>query len=134
MSEYTYRQLDHQVEEIRLLALKPRSGRKKTEVVKCELVNVPLSMKDAVPAYKALSYSWGNPSPADLILVDGLRHYIAKNLNAFLRRQREECATRQYFWIDAFCINQTDDDEKAVQIEMMRRIYAESSGLLIWLD
>lgn len=31
-------------------------------------------------------------------------------------------------------INQTDDDEKAVQIEMMRRIYAESSGLLIWLD
>lgn len=92
------------MEEIRLLVLKPRSGRKKTEVVKCELVNVPLSMKDAVPAYKALSYSWGNPSPTDLILVDGLRYYIAKNLNAFLRRQREECATRQYFWIDALCI------------------------------
>jgi hypothetical protein len=63
-----------------------------------------------------------------------LRHYIANNLNAFLRRQRENSATRQYLWIDALCINQTDDDEKAVQIEMMRRIYAESSGLLIWLD
>ena len=36
-------------------------------------------------------------------------------------------------WIDAICINQKDDAEKAVQVRQMQLIYARTSHLVIWV-
>lgn len=34
-------------------------------------------------------------------------------------------------WIDAICINQKDDDEKAIRIPVMRRVHAQSAFVLV---
>ncbi|KAK2615941.1 hypothetical protein N8I77_002662 [Diaporthe amygdali] len=36
-------------------------------------------------------------------------------------------------WIDALCINQADNDEKASQVAMMGRIYAATTSVTVWL-
>jgi hypothetical protein len=36
-------------------------------------------------------------------------------------------------WIDALCINQQDDEEKALQVQMMRQIYSLAKDVVIWL-
>ncbi|KAI1121701.1 heterokaryon incompatibility protein-domain-containing protein [Nemania abortiva] len=38
------------------------------------------------------------------------------------------------YWIDAFCMNQNDDEEKAVQVPMMHRIYGDASLTIVWLN
>ena len=38
-----------------------------------------------------------------------------------------------YFWIDALCINQTDNDEKGQQVRLMREIYASAESVIVWL-
>lgn len=37
------------------------------------------------------------------------------------------------FWIDAISINQSDDDERASQVSMMRDLYERSHSIFIWL-
>lgn len=36
-------------------------------------------------------------------------------------------------WIDAICINQSDDAEKSVQVAMMADIYAGAKNVIVWL-
>ncbi len=36
-------------------------------------------------------------------------------------------------WIDALCINQTDDVEKSEQVKQMQFIYARTSHLVLWV-
>jgi hypothetical protein len=36
-------------------------------------------------------------------------------------------------WIDAMCINQRDDQERAEQVGIMRDIYAKAFHVVIWL-
>jgi hypothetical protein len=36
-------------------------------------------------------------------------------------------------WIDAICINQADDDEKAVQVAKMHHIYRKAKFVVVWL-
>jgi hypothetical protein len=39
----------------------------------------------------------------------------------------------QYFWIDAVCINQEDINERGQQVRLMRDIYKQVSGVVVWL-
>ena len=87
--------------------------------------------------YRALSYTWGLPSKSDLfikILADSRAYRIAirHNLETGLRQLRSP-DDEQFFWIDALCINQKDDDEKSSQIPEMWRIYTQASNVCIWL-
>jgi Heterokaryon incompatibility protein (HET) len=36
-------------------------------------------------------------------------------------------------WIVWVCINQSDDDEKAIQVQMMGKIYSMASTVIVWL-
>ena len=36
-------------------------------------------------------------------------------------------------WVDAVCIDQSNDDEKSAQIQIMGEVYARSCGALVWL-
>jgi hypothetical protein len=57
---------------------------------------------------------------------------ITKNLLEGLS-QLQECGEQGWLWIDAICINQEDEEEKAIQIRMMSAIYAEASMVIVWL-
>ena len=40
---------------------------------------------------------------------------------------------RYYLWIDAICINQEDLAERAAQVKLMDRVYAQAEATLVWL-
>ena len=56
------------------------------------------------------------------ILIDEHYSKITKNLHAALLRLRNHSFER-IVWVDAICIDQADDQEKARQIQNMAKIY-----------
>ncbi|OBR14874.1 Heterokaryon incompatibility protein [Colletotrichum higginsianum IMI 349063] len=86
-------------------------------------------------SYVAMSYSWGPEQPTTSIFLNGTEIDVRVNLEAGLRRFR----TMDYFkrggkvWIDALCINQDDDAEKASQIPLMGSIYKLAANVIVWL-
>lgn len=85
--------------------------------------------------YIALSYEWGQDSPAQSILLDGYPFLVGPNLFEALLQLRKCCRVHQGFklWIDAICINQKDDRERSQQVALMRQIYASAWHVLVWL-
>lgn len=92
--------------DIRLVTLK--AGTRDKEIC-CTLRHVSLTAK---PDYEALSYTWGDDQSKRAISVDGVMIKPMKNLFDALQHLR--CVTQDRdLWVDAICINQTDDNEKA---------------------
>jgi hypothetical protein len=58
--------------------------------------------------------------------------WITYNLWTALRRLRLNDRSR-LLWVDAVCINQSDDDEKSSQVRMMGDIYRGAARVLRWL-
>ena len=100
-------------------------------VISCSLEVVPLSSK---PQYSALSYTWGDAGDTRNIIIGGravevrfncfyalwqLRHFGKRNLTPY--------------WIDFLCINQDDPEEKAPQVQMMCKIYADADEVCVSL-
>ncbi|KAK7991467.1 hypothetical protein PG988_000261 [Apiospora saccharicola] len=89
--------------------------------------------------YEAVSYCWGEP-----IFTEPLRlstnaspdteavKYITTNLRDALVRFRQHGLVRR-LWVDAVCIDQENNAEKAVQTGIMPKIYEKASGVLVWL-
>lgn len=102
----------------------------KIAVVSCTLHVV--SLKDN-PEYHALSYCWGDPDLSRAkILLDETEIEVTTSLEQALRTFRHE-SIPMVFWADAICINQTDPDDKAEQIKLMRDIYTCASFLDVFL-
>jgi hypothetical protein len=82
--------------------------------------------------YFALSYVWGpamksyqlNTSNGDIPLTTSLTAALKR-----LRKGKESV----YIWVDAICINQNDDHEKAIQIRMLPRIFHSAEVVLGWI-
>lgn len=114
---------------IRLLRVREASHL--AEKLICELRLVDLTKADC-PYYAALSYVWGDPSVAfEEIVLDNQCQRIGINLAMALRffrgrNARNKEAQIPYIWADALCINQADDDEKAIQVGQMDHIYRKS--------
>jgi hypothetical protein len=115
-------------EEIRVLHLESGSG---SSLLKCTLHRVSLQSVQA-PSYEALSYTWGNENDKRAIVVNGYLVDVTFNLYSALCRLRREDGTR-VLWIDALCINQTDLDERAQQVRLMRNIYTMCDQTVIWI-
>lgn len=45
-------------------------------------------------------------------------------------RKREK---QRFLWIDAICINQNDNKEKACQVQLMEEIYQQAENVHVWL-
>jgi len=68
-------------------------------------------------------------------------HPLRSNRNAWngFARNRHEIDTddaknrADLLWVDALCINQGDNNERANQVKMMGKIYAQASKVIIWL-
>jgi hypothetical protein len=57
---------------------------------------------------------------------------VTANVHEILWELR--CRTeKRFLWIDYLCINQDDDDEKELQIPMMRSIYGSATAVIAWL-
>lgn len=87
--------------------------------------------------YWAISYVWGEQDfhhTLELREEDGDISYlkITSSVNTVLKRFRNS-HTPQNLWIDAICLNQDDETEKAHQVPVMGRIYEKAGGVHIWL-
>ena len=101
----------------------------------CELITTTL--QDA-PPYVALSYTWGPPSFTETLPLGPLEAWHAfpitksayealKCLGLTIGRQNRT------LWVDAICINQQDNAERASQVSIMRQIYEKATRVYVWL-
>ncbi|KAK8099024.1 uncharacterized protein PG998_012265 [Apiospora kogelbergensis] len=144
---YVYRPLKDS--EIRLLTLHP--GEETDEICiglrHVELQdNVPLIRSDDKPSieYEALSYTWGTSISGQYVLVNAGNGdddsngssqrvmAITDNLAVALRRLRN-VVTAKTLWVDALCINQSDNTEKSIQVRRMGAVYRSAARVIVWL-
>lgn len=121
-----YAQLDQHTREIRLMILE--HGEAGTDI-SCRLIHTTLENH---PAYKALSYSWGEVKVLYPIDVDGYAFGIGPNLRAALQSIRH-LREPTYLWVDAICINQKDIAERNYQVTIMHGIYQRAVQVIVWL-
>jgi hypothetical protein len=114
-------------EEIRLLNLPPNDSAV-ADSVSFTLSTAPLS---EATKYYALSYVWGNEDPDRTITINGFPFAVRPRLDRVLAQLRGKIPYP--IWTDAICINQDNDDEKGVQILIMRKIYEYAKKTIIWL-
>jgi Heterokaryon incompatibility protein (HET) len=113
-------------DEIRLVWLMPGGW---DDPIICELRVVSL---DKVPSYSAVSYVWGDSTQSESISVNGEDFHVTANLNTVLQYLRHERYIR-VLWIDALCIHQGNNEEKAWQVDLMGRIYRNNTNAVFWI-
>jgi hypothetical protein len=112
-----------------------------------------------VEPYCTLSYAWPRPDPDGRHALEEIRiddrtltittelaralRAIRSHLDAGRLAQPEEwhekregkvpAISRPGLWVDAICISQSDELERAQQVQMMADIYEASLRLLVWL-
>ncbi len=121
------RRLKTEINEIRLLHLQPGGT---SDKLTCSLQYA--SLKDSTLKYEAVSYTWGDPQPAESVELEGIPFVVTPNLGYCLRQIREKDKTR-VIWVDALCINQDDDEERSSQVCIMTKIYERASYVRVWL-
>jgi hypothetical protein len=131
--------------KIRLVKLlPPRSPSLQTPELSIGLFD----LEGEFPPYTALSYTWGpaqiqsvkkpeqtnppNPPEVRTIMVNSSRYDVQLNLFDALCHLGI-ARPGEYVWIDAVCINQSDNEEKAEQVAMMDIIYKRASKTTVWL-
>ncbi|KAI5364716.1 Putative heterokaryon incompatibility [Septoria linicola] len=125
--EILHRTLNTHKREIRVVAL--HSSREHDDPVVCDLHTKSLNAK---VEFEALSYVWGDQQHTTAIQVNGFLFQAAKNLEEALRRLRHP-ERQRILWIDAICIDQTDNEERTQQVGLMGEIYSQAQQVLVWL-
>jgi len=82
--------------------------------------------------YAALSYVWGSPENPRAVTINGSDFFVSQNLFDALAAINKNLGPAE-LWVDAICINQTDDKEKKRQIILMGDIYSHAKKTIIWL-
>lgn len=82
--------------------------------------------------YEAISYSWGHPGHTDAITC-GLDIMRISQENADALRALRHRTKSKHYWIDAICINQRDQKEKATQVAQMLQIFGKAKSVTAWL-
>jgi hypothetical protein len=121
---YTYQRL--QLGETRLLEL--RSGPQDAPLTgEVQHINVERS-----PSYYALSYVWGTATRSYTLQTSQGAVSITASLRSALRRIRKRDEVI-HVWVDAICIDQENDYEKATQIRMLPNIFQSAEIVLCWI-
>lgn len=133
--EYTYSPL--QPGQFRLLRLHPARG--DDDQVSCSLVTDSVH---APSAYEALSYVWGDCAFTGLISLsdedESGTFTISKQCQVGLNLYHAIHALRLpdrpvVLWVDALCIDQSNNQEKCAQVAMMITIFKNAHRVLAWL-
>lgn len=96
--------------------------------IQCSMRRVCL---DDSPEYTALSYAWGKAEDKRLILLDDMEVSVRVNLESALYHLCQTSVTTM--WVDALCINQSDNAEKSEAVQRMKRVYEDATHVLVWL-
>ncbi|KAF6810148.1 heterokaryon incompatibility protein [Colletotrichum musicola] len=102
---------------------------KPEDPIRCDMVAVSL---DEAPPFKALSYVWGDPTQVASITCAEFQREVTVSLFEGLRRIRSP-DVMEVAWADAICINQSDNAEKAQQVDLMGLIYDTATEVIVWL-
>ncbi|KAL2060095.1 hypothetical protein VTL71DRAFT_9917 [Oculimacula yallundae] len=127
-NSHIYSPLDQTASHIRLVHLKPCSN---GIDISCSLQIADLEGGEC--KYEALSYEWGDSAVSRSILLNGNKIQIRENLwwaLFYLRRPEEK---DRVLWIDALCIDQSNDKERNHQVGLMGRIYSRAQRVIAWL-
>ncbi|KAK0961493.1 hypothetical protein LTS01_020337 [Friedmanniomyces endolithicus] len=119
-------------DEIRLVTIQP--AHQEQDPVRCRIDTYG---RGECPTYEALSYCWGSPDPPTRICVsdanqEGVQHSVGDGLASALCHLRYSDKPRR-IWIDALCIDQSNLDEKALQVASMDTTYKRCSQAVVWL-
>ncbi|KIW29809.1 uncharacterized protein PV07_05596 [Cladophialophora immunda] len=113
---------------IRLLRFKGVSCAKHLNRLHCEIEVAEIGSKE----YDAVSYVWGSVEEQSEVVCNEHCVRIPTNLlNALLQIWTE--LPDRLLWVDALCINQEDQIEKAVQVRLMGPIFSEATIVRAWL-
>ncbi|KAF2812279.1 uncharacterized protein BDZ99DRAFT_518138 [Mytilinidion resinicola] len=122
---FTHRPLDSG--NIRLLYLLPGETR---DLLQGVIIHVPYRSPGT---YRALSYVWGtNTRTSELMTPDGILR-ITLSLNKALRGLRHKVKAIM-LWVDAICINQKDNKEKAQQIRLLPNIFQSAAATYAFIE
>ncbi|APA09178.1 hypothetical protein sscle_04g039480 [Sclerotinia sclerotiorum 1980 UF-70] len=130
-SRYQYKPLN-EFDSIRLLVLQPSVDI--TTNIHCTLVTTTLTKceNDIISGYTALSYVWGDARVTKSIYIDNKTFEVTANLDSALRHLRDS-SRGQLLWVDAICIDQTNDNEKSKQVVQIGRVYQVARNTVIYL-
>jgi hypothetical protein len=125
-SSYQYEALPDPETHIRLLVIWPveDTDELKTSLEVCHIAEIP--------PFEALSYAWGRDAPTSSLSCESAIIAITPHLYEGIRQLRDVVKCSRV-WIDAICINQDDNVEKASQIPLMTNVYSQASRVLVWL-
>jgi hypothetical protein len=137
LPEYTskeYTSLPNKRNYIRLLNLKAHPG---NALIECELIVTKFDKEnEIIQPYEALSWCWGTAKADSPIVIrkNGVLYekYVSPELVAALKTLRYPRDDR-FLWIDAVCIDQSNNYEKNHQVEMMSDIYGRAENVCVWL-
>ncbi|KAK5122239.1 hypothetical protein LTR85_004149 [Meristemomyces frigidus] len=131
---YTYRPL--QDNQIRVFEIKRAANA--DDPITGRLLHAELENSQSSRRYITLSYAWGPTYPdgshlTDTVMCEGQVIWITATLLEALKQIRRKVSVPVVVvWVDAICINQSDNSERAQQVRRMGEVYASSVGLVIW--
>lgn len=88
------------------------------------------------PSYTAVSYTWGIDNPTETIQLNGRPFRVRPNLWSclyYLILEAKKGNRWTHLWVDAICIDQTNDQERNAQVRLMDEIYRNASCVSVWL-
>lgn len=112
--------------EIRVVIL--RAGLSSDDI-RCDLKEVDLLQP--MP-YEALSYVWGPTRNPKRVFLNSQEYLVTQNLAEALKELRQTDLDR-WLWVDALCINQSDNLERKVQVNSMSSVYESATKVIAWL-
>ncbi|KAI0150504.1 heterokaryon incompatibility protein-domain-containing protein [Xylariaceae sp. FL1272] len=131
---FHHQQLSDPRTHIRLLQVKSLSHSPDTaqrdfddDTLDCEMTSWPMA---EAPAYRAISYTWGAVKDTTWIRINGQHFQVRQNCQYALQQVTRHSNATDYIWIDAICINQSDDDEKSHQVAKFGTIFQQAQLVL----
>lgn len=113
-----------------ILPNSPTTSNEGNDILKCRPRVIDL---DDSPSFTALSYVWGTYSPEPhYVLCDNVPIEVTSNCLSALKSLGRKLGTVS-IWVDAICINQSDQAEKSRQIPLMGSIYSVATVVYVWL-
>lgn len=144
-ARFEYTKLSDPKEDSRLIALDSWDGLSRMPSISIfdTRINGPFGEtsnegRRDVPPYDAISYTWGEIGDEEFIMM---RYRNAKeNKTPGFLRVRKNCAdvlrqlayftTSKFYWVDAICINQADEQEREQQVPLMSNIFGMAQCVL----
>lgn len=143
---YVYQPLENPRQQIRLLTVLPNRDPNSVIETKLTIHNLPVSNAPSrrarigpvfqLPTYYAISYVWEKGTAlqnTQSIRIDGGWFPVVSNVYAGLQEARSQNSYANRLWLDAICIDQSNDVEKDGQIPLMREIYHYSASTFIYI-